>query len=274
MQKAIISIFCHVDDFLKALSWKDHWHCRLTLSEIVTIALTAARFFSGNLESARIFLYEHGYVPHIDKSRLNRRLHAIPDFFWHLIISHLSAKQNPSNKHFLVDSFPIAVCHPVRASRRSLFKNKKYLGYNASKKTWFTGLKVHIIATLTGQPAAFTMTAGCVHDLTALKKMYLGTLPRGSTMFGDKAYTSASFETELLTTRDLLLSAERRSNSKRGQSLIYARYGKKIRKKIETAFSRMVSWLPRRIHATTERGFLLKLMMLITAFALSFLNFY
>lgn len=142
MQNAIISIFCHVDDFLKALSWKDHWHCRLMLSEIITIALVAARFFSGNLESARIFLFEHGYIPRIGKSRLNRRLHGIPDFFWHFIVSHLSKKHSPDNKHFLVDSFPIAICHPVRASRRSLFKGKKYLGYNASKKTWFTGLKV------------------------------------------------------------------------------------------------------------------------------------
>jgi hypothetical protein len=212
-------------------------------------------------------------ISHIGKSRLNRRLHAIPEFFWHFIISHLTTKQNPDNNHFLVDSFPIAVCHPVRASRRSLFKGKKYLGYNASKKTWFTGLKVHIIATIQGQPTAFAMTAGSVHDLTALKKMYLGTLPRGSTMFGDKAYTSQPFEIELLVARDLLLLAERRSNSQRGQSLIYARYGKKIRKKIETAFSRMVSWLPRRIHAITEKGFLLKLMMLITAFSMTFLNF-
>lgn len=273
MQNAIISIFCHIDDFLKALSWKDHWHCRLGLAEIVTIALTAARFFSGNLESARVFLYEHGYIPYIGKSRLNRRLHAIPDFFWHFIVSYLSSKQNPDCKHFLIDSFPIAVCHPVRASRRSLFKGKKYLGYNASKKTWFTGLKVHIIATMQGQPKTFVMTAGSVHDLTALKKMYLGTLPRGSTMFGDKAYTSQSFEINLLASRDLLLLAERRLNSKRGQSLIYARYGKKIRKKIETVFSSMINLLPRRIHVTTEKGLLLKLMMLITAFAMSFLIF-
>lgn len=273
MQNAIISIFCHVDDFLKDLSWKDHWHCRLALSEVITIALTAARFFSGNLESARAFLHEHGYVPHISKSRLNRRLHAIPDFFWHFIISYLATKHNPDEHHFLIDSFPITVCHPVRSSRRCLFRGKRYLGYNASKRSWFTGLKVHIIASFQGLPKIFMVTPASVHDLTALKKMYLGTLPRGSTMFGDKAYTSQSYEQELLAVRDLLLVAERRSNSKKGQSLMYARYGKKIRKRVETAFSRMVNWLPRRIHAITEKGFLLKLMMLITAFSMTFLNF-
>lgn len=273
MQHTITAIFCYVDDFLKALSWRDDRQCRLGLAEIVTIALTAARFFSGNVETARIFLIEHGYIPSIGKSRLNRRLHAIPAFFWHFIVSYLSAKQDPNCKHFLVDSFPIAVCQPVRAPRRTLFRGKEYIGYNASKEMWFTGLKVHVIATFRGQPKEFAISAGSMHDLTALQKMYLGTIPRGSTMFGDKAYTSQLFEQELLASRDILLAAERRANSSRGQSLIYTRYGKKIRKRIETTFSGMVSWLPRRIHAVTNRGFILKLMMLITAFSISFLNF-
>jgi hypothetical protein len=271
MIDAITTIFCHVDDFLKAISWKDDQQCRLSLSEIVTIALTAARFFGGNLESSRNFLCEHSYIPPISKSRLNRRLHAIPSFFWHLIVAHLSSKQNPHCTRFLVDSFPIAVCLPVRASRRSLFRGKEFLGYNASKKMWFTGLKVHVIATFQGQPQEFAISAGSMHDLTAFQKMYLGTLPRGATIFGDKAYTSQPFEQELLASRDILLAAERKANSKRGQSLFYARYGKKIRKKIETSFSEMVSWLPRRIHAVTNRGFVLKLAMLITAFSMSFL---
>lgn len=112
-----------------------------------------------------------------------------------------------------------------------------------------------------------------VHDLKALQNMYLGTLPRGSTIIGDKAYTSKPYEEELLLAKDIFLLAERRSNSKRGQSMIYYLYGKKLRKRIETAFSKLTSWLPRHIHAVTNRGFVLKLMMLITAFFLSFFNF-
>src|SRR5262245_27157597 len=126
MQDTITTIFCHVDDFLKALSWKDDPQCRLSIAEIVTIALTSTRFFGGNLEASRIFLYEHGYIRSISKSRLNRRLHAIPTFFWHFIVAHLASKQSPNCMHFLVDSFPIAICHPVRSSRRSLFKGKEY----------------------------------------------------------------------------------------------------------------------------------------------------
>ncbi len=273
MQSTITAIFCHVDDFLKALSWRDDAQCRLSLAEIVTIALTASRFFAGNLESARAFLTEHRYIPCIGKSRLNRRLHAIPVFFWRFLVAHLSSKQNPQCTHFLVDSFPISICHPVRSSRRSLFKGKEYVGYNASKQMWFTGLKVHVLTTLQGQPKEFFLSAASMHDLKAFQKMYLGTLPKGSTIFADKAYTSRPFEEELLFSKDIFLVAERRSNSRRGQSLIYQRYGRKIRKRIETSFSKMASWLPRHIHAVTNQGFLLKLMMLVTAFSVSFLNF-
>jgi hypothetical protein len=273
MQTTIIAIFCHIDDFLKALSWHDDLQCHLSLAEVITIALTASRFFSGNLESARAFLIEHNYVPSISKSRLNRRLHAIPAFFWHFLVAHLAAKQHSRCDHFLIDSFPISTCLPVRTSRRSLFQGKQYVGYNASKNMWFTGLKVHVLATFRGQPQEFFISPASTHDLKAFQKMYLGALPRGSTIFGDKAYTSKDFEEDLLRTKDVLLVAERRANSKRGQSLFYHRYGRKIRKRIETAFSKMAGWLPRRLHAVTDQGFLLKIMLLISAFSVSFLDF-
>ncbi len=63
MQTNITAIFCYVDDFLKALLWRDDPQCRLILSEIITIALTASRYFAGNLEAVRSFLIEHHLPP-------------------------------------------------------------------------------------------------------------------------------------------------------------------------------------------------------------------
>ncbi len=207
----------------------------------------------------------------IAKSRLNRRLHSIPAFFWHFIVAYLYSKHDPQCSHFLIDSFPISVCHPMRASRRSLFQGRKFLGYNSSKQAWFTGLKVHILTTYREHPKEFLITPGLIHDLTAFQKMYLGTVPQRSLIFADKAYTSQQLEEKLLLRKDILLLAERRANSKRGQSVIYRLYGKKIRKRIETAFSQLTNWwFPRHIHAVTNQGFVFKLMLLITAFSLFF----
>jgi len=272
MQNAIISIFCHVDDFLKAISWNDEPQCHMTLAEVITVGLISWRFFQGNLELARIFLHEHGYIPNIlSKSRLNRRLHDIPSFFWHLIVAHLSHQVEPCSKGFLIDSFPVSVCHNVRSCRRALFKDQKYVGYNASKQAWFTGLKVHVLTTFKGSPREFLLTPASTHDLTAFKKIYLGSLLKGSIILGDKAYISSEHEKALIE-KDLHLITERRKNSRKGESFIYHRYGRRIRKKIESIFSKISSWLPKYIHAVTNRGFVLKLMMLIAAFSMTFLR--
>ena len=55
---------------------------RMSDAEVMTTAIVAALFFSGNLEKSRIFLQEHGYIPKmLEKSRFNRRLHKISELF-------------------------------------------------------------------------------------------------------------------------------------------------------------------------------------------------
>ena len=157
----------------------------------------------------------------------------------------------------------------IQTNRRSLFTGQKYIGYNASKQAWFTGLKVHVLTTFQGKPREFLLTSASTHDLTAFKKIYLGSLLKGSIILGDKAYISSEHEKALIE-KDLHLITERKKNSRKGQSFIYHRYGRRIRKKIESTFSRISSWLPKHIHAVTDRGFVLKLMMLIPAFSITF----
>ena len=157
----------------------------------------------------------------------------------------------------------------IQTNRRSLFTGQKYIGYNASKQAWFTGLKVHVLTTFQGKPREFLLTSASTYDLTAFKKIYLGSLLKGSIILGDKAYISSEHE-KVLIEKDLHLITERRKNSRKGQSFIYHRYGRRIRKKIESTFSRISSWLPKHIHAVTDRGFVLKLMMLIPAFSITF----
>lgn len=174
-------------------------------------------------------------------SRLKRRLHSIPAFFWHFIVSYLSSKHDPRCSHFLINSFPISICHSVRALRRSLFQGKNFLGYNSSKQAWFTGLKVHILTTYRGHLKEFLITPASVHDLRAFQKMYLGTIPQGSTIFGDKAYTSQSLEEKLLFSKDILFLAERSANSKMRTEYDLPAVREKIRKRIEIAFSKLIS---------------------------------
>jgi hypothetical protein len=78
MEDTITTIYCLCDDFLKAINHRDDPQVLLTTAEVMTIPLVAATFFGGNVEKARRFLKEYGYMPTIiSKSHLNRRIHAI-----------------------------------------------------------------------------------------------------------------------------------------------------------------------------------------------------
>ena len=101
--------------------------------------------------------------------------------------------------------------------------------------------------------------------------MYLGSVPQNSIILGDKAYISDKYEEELYK-KGMHLITDRKINSRKRQSLIYHRYGRKARKRIETTFSKISSWLPRSIHAVSDKGFVLNLLMLIAAFSMTFLN--
>ena len=80
----------------------------------------------------------------------------------------------PSNE-FAVDSCPLLACQPCRSWRCQLYQGKEYLGYCASKKLYFYGLKLHLIVSENGIiPAAKA-------DITALKEMLID-LPKGAVL--------------------------------------------------------------------------------------------
>jgi len=78
MDDSIITTYYLLEEFLKAAGHRDDRQVRLTTAEVMCTALVAAAFFGGNIEKARTFLDEYGYIDKaISKGRFNRRLHAI-----------------------------------------------------------------------------------------------------------------------------------------------------------------------------------------------------
>ena len=80
MDGTIVTCYCLCDDLLQALHHHNDPQCQLSDAEILTIAIVAARFFSGNHALALIFMAEQGYVPvQLSESRFNRRLYRVSD---------------------------------------------------------------------------------------------------------------------------------------------------------------------------------------------------
>jgi hypothetical protein len=123
-------------------------------AEVMTTALIASLFFRGNHESARAMLQQYGYIPHmVSKSRFSRRLHRMKEFF--IVLFDLLAqigKTLNSEAIYVIDSIPIAVCDNIRIRRAKIYSDEKFRGYQASKKRYFYGLKIHLLVTQDGQP--------------------------------------------------------------------------------------------------------------------------
>ncbi len=83
MDTQIIAIYCLCDDILKAIHHREDPQQHMSDAEVMTTAIVAALFFSGNLEASRRFLQAHGYMPRmVSKSRFHRRLQRLKPLFF------------------------------------------------------------------------------------------------------------------------------------------------------------------------------------------------
>ena len=162
MDDKIIATFCLCDDLLKALHHQEDRQCQMNDAEVMTTAFIAALFFRGNHESARAMLKQYGYIPYmVSKSRFSRRLHRIKDICI-IFFNMLANIWKTLNKDaiYVIDSLPIAVCDNIRIRRSKIYTKEEFRGYQASKKRYFYGLKIHLMVTQDGKPIECFLTPG------------------------------------------------------------------------------------------------------------------
>jgi hypothetical protein len=160
-----------------------------------------------------------------------------------------------------LDTLPMPVCEHIRANRCRL--EKAFRGYRASHRDDFHGVKVHLWVASGGFIVEFWLTPGSWHDLTGLYGMALD-IPCGCALMMDCGYTDYGAEDLLREAEGLEVYPVRRQNSVR-----YAgcrQYLAVVKRRfVERVGSCLRSLLPRRVHAVTLDGFMLKLMCFIYA---------
>ena len=270
MDDKIIATFCLCDDLLKAMRHQEDRQCQMNDAEIMTTAFGASLFFRGNHESARAMLQQYGYIPHmLSKSRFSRRLHRIRELF--IVLFDLLAqtwKTLNTDAIYVIDSIPITVCDNIRIRRSKIYSDEDFRGYQASKKRYFYGLKVHLMVTKDGQPVECFLTPGSFGDVDALKS-YAYELPDGSTIYADKAYNDYEIEDLLKEVDHIQLIPMRKKNSKRALPPSISFVQSYHRKRVETAGSLIEQLLPKSIHAVTPQGFELKVALFVIASSLN-----
>lgn len=269
MENYVVAIYCFIDDLRKKLIQKDESFRKTSDAEIITTAIIAAKYFGCNMVKARAYMASHHRVIFIDKSGFNRRIHKLHDFMVTLFyLFGQTIKELNEESIYIIDSFPVRVCHNIRIERSKILKDKKlYRGKCVSKRECFFGFKVQVIVTKQGIPVDFYLLAGSKSDITGLKAMNIN-LPENSLLYADSAYTDYKLEDDYKEIEKIILKVERKSNSKRADKPYQAFLKKQMRKRVEISFSEIVKEFPNHIHAVTTKGFALKIFLFIFAFAI------
>lgn len=260
----IVTVFVMTDDLLTVLKHRSHVLAQVPDSEIITVALVAAKYFQNHQERAFEMMRDLGYLSgELSYSRFNRRLHALAEW-----VEFLSVTVGESFAHgelFVIDSMPIPVCRRVRARRCRKVRGRAYCGYCAAKKEKFFGWRLHLICTSAGQPVSFQLVPASCHDLTAVHELAF-VLPPGARLLGDKAFNSALDEASLLTETQVQLIPIRKDNmTPHAWAEDYDL--RTHRHTIETRNSQLESMGLERLRARTNRGLELKVHASLIALA-------
>ena len=260
MDLVIVAFYTLCDDLLIQHGYQDDPRAKMSAAEVMTTALVAAELFGGNQQRARQLLKEHGYIPNmLSKTRFNRRLHQIAPMFQTLFESLATdcKAQNP-DQLYVIDSYPVPVCDPIRISNAKLYQGKVWRGKITSKRRYFYGLKLHLMVTESGVPVGFFLTPGSFGDVLGLR-CYPFDLPQGTVVYADRAYCNYGIE-DALAEAGIKFKPLRKKNSKRQykQWEVYLHHHR--RKRVEMKNSLITQRIPRSIDAVTAAGFEIKIM--------------
>ena len=154
--------------------------------------------------------------------------------------ARLSQSQVAEADH-LIDSMPIALARGGHAYTAKVAQETADIGYCASKKLFFHGVKLHAIARRrSGQvplPQQLWLREASCNDLRSVKEQEIK-LP-ATTLFGDKAYADAAFAQELAAQGTVIRTPQKKL---KGQELslwekYYNRCVNRLRQPVESLFA-------------------------------------
>jgi hypothetical protein len=204
----------------------------------------------------------------LSKSRFNRRLHALANccqtcfglLGW--VFKTIQVRQE-----YVLDTFPLAVCHNIRIRRCHLLQGEAYRGKNTSKREYFYGYKVALLINSQGIPVELAFIPGSYGDESALTALDFD-LPTGSVVWQDSGFTDYEWEDFYRANEGIELATQRKKNSQRGDDFPTYIAKKYNRKKVETSISEITTRFPKPIHAVTIEGFQFKTFFFVLAFML------
>jgi IS5 family transposase len=262
----IITTFVLIDTAMTNLDHHTDVRAGVPDSEIVTVALVAAKYFANNHRIALDVMHQLHYLSGtISHSRLNRRLHTLRD--WMDNLPELLSDMLSTSHIYIIDSMPIPVCRRARAKRCTKVHGAQYDGECHAKNERYFGWKLHLICDSAGIPARFVLRPARPHDTTAVDDLACR-LPFGAILLGDRGYVSEPLCHQLDARYGVTMIAIHRTNM-RPNTPAEQRLLRTHRKRIETCNSQLEKMGVARIHARLTTGVSLKIAASLCALSVS-----
>ncbi len=236
----MITVYVLLDDWYQLFGEPVKYSPKMHPTEIMLVAVVAAKYFNNNHERALMMLCQTGYsaaARSLSVSRYNRQLHRYADLLDCCLQMLLEVACE--GEVFIIDSAPLPVCKRKRAWRCRKVRGRLYGGYCAAKAEKYFGWTLHWICTPEGVPVAFTLLPAALHDLTPIYDL-TAQLPPHAKVLGDKGYNSAADE-QVLAADGVRLVPARKANMKNQHAWADAYDLRQHRHSIETVHSQLHS---------------------------------
>lgn len=211
--------------------------------------------------------YQNLFPNLYSRSRFNRTRQALFQTTELLRQTLFTAFAVPTDRFFIMDTFPLAVCKFGRARYCHTFCNLGAdYGKCPSKKQMYFGYKVHVMVTLKEYVTAFDVTPASTDNRDGLRDLVDG--QSDLVILGDKGYTGEVLA-ENLSRQGICLMTLKHSNSKTDwprheRQLIF-----RLRRRVETVFSQLSRQLnAERVLARSFQGMCMRLVNKILVYNL------
>ena len=174
-----------------------------------------------------------------------------------------------AGEFLIIDSFPVPVCQPVRNYHVKIFRGIADIGYKATKKVYYYGLKVHAIVSDDGYLLDYAVTKASVHDAKETVELVINTHPANHYLLGDEGYLGKSLAAELKRMGYVLWTPYRKNmngSKKHSDHQLMA-----IRRTIESDFSLLSYYNAENNRARSLIGFQQRLEIAILAYNMAYL---
>lgn len=239
----ITAVFCLIDDWLKGQRplRRRGPAPKLSDSEVITIEVVG-EFLGIDTDKG---LYEHFRRHHWDLFPALREVHrttfcrqaanlwAAKEELWR----HLSREQGRERLGlFVVDSLPIPACRKARSHRCKLLWEAAAYGYDELSRSFFYGMRAHLLVRWPGVIAGVCLAPANVHELRVAQAL-LAEADAEGWVLGDRNYHSLPLAEELRTRGLWLLTPHK---VRKGERRAWPRWLVHKRRRVETVIGQLV----------------------------------